>query len=489
MKRLLKLAALALLILLAVLVFRALLVRSRQVTAPPVAKMTLDETAAAARLAGALRFETISREGTGPLDPAPFLALHRYLADNFPRVQTALTREVVAGYSLLYTWKGRDPSLPPILLTSHLDVVPVESGTEGSWTVPPFDGRIAGGYVWGRGAVDDKCGVTGLLEAVETLLAEGFQPERTVLLAFGHDEEVGGLQGAQALAALLEQRGIRPSFILDEGGAIVVGMVPGIERPVAMVGTAEKGFVNVELVAESKGGHSSMPPRHTAIGEIAAAIAALEEHPLPSRIAGATRASYETLAPEMPFVPRLLLSNLWLVGPVLERGFAADPAGNARIRTSTAATMIQGGVKENVLPLRARAVVNFRILPGDTVAGVLAHVRRTVGVGVKVAQEGRHAIEPSATSDTDAAEYRLLQRTVAQVFPGTLVSPNLLSGGTDTRHYERLTANIYRFVPVHANAKDLLRIHGTDERVAVADYAGAVRFYAQLLRNAAVRFQ
>jgi carboxypeptidase PM20D1 len=484
MKKILKISALALLLLLAVLVVRAFLLPSRQMraaAAAPAVNVQVDPNAAAARLAGALRFQTISREGAGPVAPEAFLALHRYLEQSFPRVHATLTREVVASYSLLYTWPGKNPSLPPVLLLSHQDVVPVEAGTERSWTQPPFAGRIAGGFIWGRGALDDKAGVLALLESVELLAAQGFQPERTVYLAFGHDEEVGGLQGAHSLAALLEKRGVRPLFVLDEGGAIIKGMVPGIEAPIAMVGTAEKGYVNVELTARSHGGHSSMPPPHTAIGEVAAAVHALEEHPMPARLAGATRDSFETLAPEMPFVPRLILSNLWLFGPLVESRFAADPAGNARLRTTTAATIISGGVKENVLPLGARAVVNFRILPGDSVASVLEHVRQTVGPGVKVAQEGLQATEPSPTADTGAPEYRLLQSTLAEVFPGTLVSPNLLSGGTDSKHYQRLTQNVYRFLAISLERKDLDRVHGTDERVGVDAYAGAVRFFVRLL--------
>jgi carboxypeptidase PM20D1 len=482
MKTILKISALALLLLLAILIVRAFLLPSRQVRAAAASPSPqVEANAAAARLAGALRFQTISREGSGPVDPEAFLAFHRYLEQSFPRAHAALTREVVAGYSLLYTWAGKNPSLPPLLLLSHQDVVPVEAGTEGAWTQPPFAGLISDGFIWGRGALDDKSGVVGILEAVELLAAQGFRPERTVYLAFGHDEEVGGLQGAHSLAALLEQRGVRPLFVLDEGGAIIQGMVPGIEQPIAMVGTAEKGYMNVELTAESRGGHSSMPPPHTAIGEVAAAVHALEEHPMPAHISGATRDSYETLAPEMPFATRVILSNLWLFAPLIESQADADPATAARLRTTTAATMISGGVKENVLPLAARAVVNFRILPGDSVASVLAHVRQTVGPGVKVALAGRNAGEPSPTSDSGAPEFRLLQRTVAETFPGTLVAPNLLSGGTDSKHYLRLTRNVYRFLAVPMDAKDLLRLHGTDERLGIAGYAGAVRFFACLL--------
>ncbi|MFP5285125.1 MAG: M20/M25/M40 family metallo-hydrolase, partial [Thermoanaerobaculia bacterium] len=286
-------------------------------------------------------------------------------------------------------------------------------------------------------------------------------------------------------AALLEKRGVRPGFILDEGGIIAEGMIPGIAAPVAMIGTAEKGYVSVELVAQAEGGHSSMPPSTTAIGKLAEAVRRLEENPMPARIDGATKRSFEYLAPEMPFGTRMVLANLWLFGPLAARQFGADPASNARIRTTTAATVFQGGVKENVLPSRARAVVNFRILPGDTIEGVLRHVRETVGPDLKVAVTGSFPTEPSPESDVRAPEFGVLQRTIAQVFPGVLVSPNLLSGGTDTKHYRKLSRNVYRFVPARVREKDLARVHGTDERIAIENYGEAVHFYAQLLRNGA----
>jgi len=486
MKKILAFLGLALLLLIAVVLARTALVKSRQIQAAPVTDLTVDVRGAAERLAGALRFVTVSHEAGANVEAAAFQGLHQYLEQSFPKVHATLTREPVAEHSLLYTWKGRNPGLPPLLLMSHQDVVPVEPGTEKDWTHPPFSGFIDGQFVWGRGALDDKAGVLAILEAAETLLSRGFQPERTVYFAFGHDEEVGGRRGAAALAALLAQRGVRPEFILDEGGAILDGMIPGIERPVAMVGTAEKGSLSVELTAESAGGHSSMPPPHGAIGRLAAAIEALEDHPMPARIAGATQRSFEYLAPEMPFGQRLVLANLWLFGPLAERQFASDPAGNARIRTTTAATIFQGGVKENVLPHRARAVVNFRILPGDSIAGVIQHVRDTVGPDVKLAWGGsRLATEPSGESDTGAPPFALIQKTLAQVVPGIVVSPNLLSGGTDTKHYVRLSRNIYRFAPIRMKEGDLGRLHGTNERVGIESYAEAVRFFEQLLRNAA----
>jgi carboxypeptidase PM20D1 len=485
MKRILAVLGLALLALVAVLIVRTATVKSRQIQAAPVKELAVDSRAAAERLAGAIRFPTISHEGGKNVEAEAFRGLHQYLQQTFPRVHAALTRETVADYSLLYTWRGSNPSLAPILLMSHQDVVPVEPGTEKDWTHPAFSGLIDGGYIWGRGTLDDKVGVMAILEAAETLLARGFQPQRTVYFAFGHDEEVGGNKGAAAIAALLARRGVRPELILDEGGLIAEGLVSGVEQPVALISTAEKGYVSVELVAESSGGHSSMPPRHGAIGKLAEAVEKLEGHPMPARITGTTRASFDYLAPEMSFGPRLLLANLWLFGPLVERQFASNPATNARIRTTTAATVFQAGVKENVLPHRARAVVNFRILPGDTVAGVLRHVRETVGPEIRASITGVAKSEPSPESATGAPAFGLIQRTLVQTFPRIVVAPNLLSGGTDTKHYLPLSRNVYRFLPVRMKAEDLGRFHGTNERVGVANYGEMVRFFGQLLRNGA----
>ncbi len=483
MKKILAALGFVLLLLIAVLLLRMILIKSHQVQAPPVTDLAVDARAAAERLAGAIRFVTVSHENGANVEAAAFDGLHRYLEQTFPKTHAALTREVVGGYSLLYTWKGKKPEMQPILLLSHQDVVPVEPGTEKDWTHPAFSGFLDGTWIWGRGTLDDKMGMMGILEAVEMLVARGFQPDRTVYLAFGHDEEVGGRNGAAALAALLQQRGVRPAFILDEGGLIAEGSIPGVAKPAALVGTAEKGVLSVELVARSEGGHSSMPARHGAIGNLAAAIERLEDHQMPSRLDGATRRSYQYLAPEMPFGPRLMLANLWLFGPLLERQSAGDPAGNARIRTTTAPTIFQAGIKENVLPHEARAVVNFRTLTGDTIPKVLQHVREVVGPGIRVQATGNANVEASPESDVRAPEFGLIQRTLVQIFPRVIVAPNLLSGSTDSKHYRSLSPNVYRFVPMRLKLEDLKRIHGTNERLGIENYGEIVRFYAQLLRN------
>jgi len=482
MKRLVLVLFAAALVLAAVVSLRALGTRSHQVSAEPAGELPVDPAQAAERLAGALRFRTVSYQDSARFPEPEFRAFQQYLARTFPRVHAALSRETVGGYSLLYRWAGSDTTLAPVVLMAHQDVVPVEPGTESQWTYPPFEGRIAGGYVWGRGAMDDKVNVVAQLEAVELLLARGARPRRTVYLAYGHDEEVGGSRGAAAIARLLADRGVHPELVIDEGGAVATGMVPGVAAPVALVGVAEKGYLTLELRVAAPGGHSSMPPRQTAVGILAAAIDELEEHPLPGGIRGPTAAMFDFLAPELPFGPRLVLANRWLFGGLLARRLAANPAGNALLRTTTAATMFEAGVKENVLPSSARAVVNFRLLPGDSIAGVVAAVRRVIAdPRVEVAIAPGFKTEPSPISPVEGEAFRTVARALRSVVPRAIVVPWLVVGGTDARYYTALTPNVYRVSAVPIGPEDTERVHGTNERVSIEGYAQNVRFYLRLL--------
>ncbi|QSQ16934.1 M20 family peptidase [Myxococcus landrumensis] len=485
MKRLFLSLTLGVIVVAVVLVVRTLTFTSRQVAAEEGTPLVVDAEAASTRLAGALRLKTVAASEGQPADDAAFEALHAYLREHFPRVHAALKREPVGAHSVLYTWQGTDASLRPVLLMGHLDVVPVADGTESAWVHPPFSGVVVDGYVWGRGALDDKGSVLAQLEAVEALLAAGEQPRRTVLFAFGADEEVGGTQGAVAIAALLKERGVRLESVLDEGGVIMSGTVPGVSAPVALVGTSEKGFVSVELKVKGEGGHSSMPPPSTAVGVLARAVAKLEATPMPTRLAGGSRELFERVGPEMGFGMKLLFANLWLTEPLVVKQLAAKPTTNAAVRTTTAVTVFEGGVKDNVLPSGARAVVNFRILPGDSVAGVLEHVRETVDDARVELGTLAFQSEPSPVSPTDADSWRHLERSVRQVFPQAVVSPYLNVAATDSRHFVGLSDNVYRFFPVHLQREDLARIHGQDERISVSGYRDAVRFYAAYLRNTA----
>jgi carboxypeptidase PM20D1 len=467
----------------AVVVWRAASFRSKQLAVQPAPKLAFDRDAAAERLAGALRFRTVSNLDPAQVDWQAFEGLHRYLAEQFPLVHQRLKRETVSDYSLLFTWAGSDPSLRPVVLLSHQDVVPVEPGTEARWTQPPFEGRIADGYIWGRGALDDKFGVVGLLQAAEILLAAGYQPKRTILFAFGHDEEVGGDRGAVKIAERLAKRGVQAELVLDEGGSVVSGLIPGLDQRVGLVGIAEKGMLSLALQAATEGGHSSAPPNHTAVGIAAAAVVKLENDQMPMSLRGPVQQTIDYVGPELPFTYRLFLANLWLVQPLIEGAAANVPALAATLRTTTAATMFSGGVKENVLPSSARAVVNFRVLPGDTIATVTEHATRVVDdPRVKIEQHGV-AREPSPESPTGEA-FTLLSRAIREVFPDVVVAPYLVPGGTDSRYYTSITPNVYRFTPIVADQTDLKRIHGTDERMSVENYGQVVQFYARLMQNA-----
>jgi carboxypeptidase PM20D1 len=437
---------------------------------------------AAERLAGSLRIPTISIESGRTSDPKSFQALHQYLEAAFPHAHSQLERETVNTHSLLYTWRGTDPTLKPILLVGHLDVVPIEPGTESSWTEEPFGGRVSDGYIWGRGAIDNKSAVLGLLEAVEMLLRDGFRPARTVYLAYGHDEEVGGAQGGKQIAALLHDRGVELEMILDEGGVITDGVLSGVSRPVALVGIAEKGFVSVELTVRQAGGHSSMPPPQSSVGILSAAIARLEQNQMPARLEQPTRQLFERIGSQFPFAQRAVFANLWLTRPLLLGKLEGSPTTNAMVRTTTAATIFQAGEKENVMPSHARAVVNFRILPGDSVTDVVDHARRVINDSrVEVRVAAGFSAEPSAVSSAESVSFRKLERAIRSTNPDAIVAPYLVVVVTDSRHYANLTSNTFRFQPLRVSPDDLERLHGSNERVAVSEYERAIGVYRRTL--------
>lgn len=487
MRRLLRGLLLLALALAAVVVVRTARMGSRQPETRSFEPVFVEGQRVAERLAGGVRFATVASQDPAEQDAPAFRGFHRHLEASYPRVHRSLARETVDDFSLLYTWRGRDPSLPPVLLAAHIDVVPVDAGSADDWTHPPFDGVVADGYVWGRGTLDDKGSLFCILEAVEALLAERFRPERSVLLAFGHDEEVGGERGAGGIARLLGERGVRLAFALDEGGMLLEsGTISGLERPVAAIGVAEKGFVSIALDAVGEGGHSSVPPRSTAVGAVAAAVAALERSPMPARIDGTTALFFDHVGPELPFAFRAVLANRWLFGPLLEWTLATSPPTDAMIRTTTAATMLDGGVKENVLPIRARAVVNFRIHPADSVAAVVEHVESVVddpriSLQVGLRSEPR---EPSEVSPVDSEAFVEIATAARETLPDAVAVPFLVLGGTDVRHYAGLTPRLYRFLPFELGRDAQKRIHGTDERISVENLVSGVRFYRRLLERA-----
>jgi len=460
---------------------------SRQLAVAAAKPVAVDAAAASARLGAAVRFKTIASDRDVDANASEFLALHAHLQESFPKLHAALTREVIGKYGLLYTWTGSDAQAAPIALLAHQDVVPIAPGTDGDWQVPPFSGVDQDGFVWGRGAWDDKGNLMAILEAVELRVAAGFRPRQTIYLAFGQDEEQGGERGAKQIAQLLKERGVRLRWVIDEGLLITEGAVPGLDRPAALIGVAEKGFLTVRLTANATPGHSSMPPvdpGSSAIGMLGRALGRLESGQMPFVLGGVGRKSFEALAPEMNLTNRVLLSNLWLFAPLVESQLKQSPGANASFRTTTALTVVHAGQAENVLPGRATALVNYRLLPGDSSDAVVAHVVRTIAEPqIKVEREPAGS-EASRVASIDGPGYRAIARSLAELHPGVVVAPGLMIGATDSRHFDGIADDIYKFSPMRARPEDLKRFHGTNERISIANYVELIQFYHQLIGNA-----
>ncbi|MAT91343.1 MAG: hypothetical protein CME59_01950 [Halioglobus sp.] len=455
----------------AILCLGAFLVAAQVQAQPPVE-----------RLAQGVRFRTISYQEPGRVEHAEFRRFHAFLRASYPRVFDSLSVETVNDYSLLLHWPGSDSRLAPILFTAHIDVVPIEPGTEADWPHPPFAGVIADGRIHGRGTLDDKQGVLGLLEAAESLLAEGYAPRRGIVLAFGHDEEIGGDAGAAALAARMRERGWQFHWMVDEGGMIVTDnpLLPG--RPVAMINVAEKGYVTLTLVATGEGGHSSRPPRISTIGRLAAALEKIESNPFPPELPGPVAAMLTGLAPHLEQPQRFIFDNLWLTGSLVAGQMSQDRLTNSFVRTTTALTMFNAGVKENVVPQRAEAKVNFRLLPGTTPEQVVQRITRLVDdPQVQVIASEWDNIPPVA--DHEAEGFAVIAAAATAVYPDVVVVPSLLTATTDTRHYIDLAQNQYRFHGMRISASQASSVHGTGEYIDIDSYLGSIEVARHMLRE------
>lgn len=486
-RRVLLLLLLALALVVSAVVYRAAFpgTTAQRVAAAPLSALGFDGDAAVARFAAGLRIPTISWGRGGGLDAEAFGGLREHLRASFPLVYGTLEVEYVNDWTLLLTWRGSDPALDPLVLMAHQDVVPIVEESREDWVQPPFSGAVEEGTVWGRGALDDKASLFAILEATEALLREGFTPARSVILLFGHDEEIGGGQGAGAAAALLAERGIRPFMVLDEGGGVTQGILPGIDFPVALVGVAEKGFATLELVVRGAGGHSSMPPKDPAIAVLGGALRRLQDHPLPTHFDGFPTALVESISPRLPFGYRVVTENLWLFESVLEFGFAQVPSAAAMLRTTTAPTMLRGGVKENVLPSEVAATVNFRVHPADLAADVVVHAREAID-DERVEIRPSTTLDPSPVAPAHGAGWEVLYASIEANFPDASISPYLIVGGTDARYFRRQEIPSYGFLPVMLDGEATRIIHGVNERLPVRDFEIAIGFYADVLRRGSI---
>ena len=362
----------------AIVLVRTLLHTPVDVPAVEPQTISVDEAAIAEHLAEAIRFRTVSHQRADEFEADQFEGFIAWAEATYPEVHQTMDLSRHGNYTLLYRWRGRDATLAPILLTAHYDVVPVIPGSEADWRHPPFAGVIDDDIIWGRGALDDKSAVVAQFEAATHLLRAGFEPQRTIYFSSGHDEEIGGSQGAGSVTSHLAAQGVQLAWSLDEGSFLFDGLLPGVEPLLAAINVAEKGSVTLQVVALSAGGHSSMPPKQTAVGILARAIIKLEDNPVPGGLSGLGAQMFDTASRHMSFTYRMLFANQWLFGAILEERLSAVNFSNAMLRTTTAPTMLTGSVKVNVLPIEAIATANFRVHPRDTVASVVAHVRSVV---------------------------------------------------------------------------------------------------------------
>lgn len=483
-RRLIRLTLFALVIIVGIATVKTIAFSSKQIQVPEVQTIAIED-AVAQRLAQSLTFETISSEAG--FDSLPFRQLDTFLQRSFPNVDTILEKKRIGELTLLYKWAGKNPKLSPVLLMAHQDVVPISEGTLKEWTFPPFAGRVEDGFIWGRGAIDDKNSLLGILEAAELLLKEGYQPERSIYFSFGHDEEIGGNAGAEQVANYCQQQGIHFEYVLDEAQIVLEEALNGLSPPLAMIGIAEKGYTTLTLTAQlEEGGHSSMPPKETAVGILSEAITRLQDNPFPPTIDGATGAMFDFIGPEMTPLYKVIFANRWLTKNILMSQLSGSTSSNALIRTTTAPTMLRGGIKDNVLPTRASAKVNFRIIPGETVDQVAERVRKIIAddrVIVAKEPDPKDSAEPSPISDIDAFGFQVIQTTIQQLFPEVVVAPSLVIAQTDGRHMVPVSDQVYRFMPVQLAKADLSRFHGTNERISVEGYKRMIRFYRQLILN------
>lgn len=456
---------------------------------PAAAKLAparpVDVAKAAEHLAQAIRFQTISHQDRADDQPAEWDKLHAWLQTTYPQAHQAMTREVVAGHGLVYTWTGSNPALPPIVLMAHQDVVPVTPGSEGQWTHPPFAGVVADGKVWGRGAIDDKGSLVTIFEALESVAAGGFKPVRTVIIVSGHDEEVRG-EGAQAAAALLKSRNVKAQFVLDEGMAVVADH-PVTSKPAAIIGVAEKGYATLKVTAPAVGGHSSAPPKDGGgVVTLAKAVQAIHDNAFPMKFQGPGADMLKAISPHASPVVKIFAANTWLFSSLLVKVTAKSPAGAAMLHTTIAPTMLKGSPKENVLPQDATAWINYRIAPGDSSDKVMAKAKEAVGdLPVELAFQG-HRNEPSAVSSTQSDAWKTLAGLAADESKAPVV-PGLVTAGTDSRYMGGVSADVYRFQPLVLTVDGTKVIHGTDEHISLDNVERMVRFYQRLVETAGSR--
>ena len=450
----------------------------------PFSKSSPKDLKTAERLGTFLRIKTIQVKNSTQND-SEFKKYQDLLKNTFPFVFKTLKVELVNGKSLLMHWKGSQANLKPVGFIMHQDVVPANPPhSVGKWKYPPFSGLFKEGFIWGRGAVDMKSFMVALLTSTEKLIRQGWSPKRSIYFIFGHDEEIGGAEGAGKIAELFRKRKIHFEWILDEGLMILHGMLPGISKPTALIGIGQKGYTTVEVSIEQEPGHSSTPPKHTSIGILAGGLKKLEDNPLPLRLTPPIKMMFKGLAPHISFPKSLIFAYPEIFGFILKRALARKVKSRSFVQTTQAITLIRGGIQENVLPSKASAKINYRILSGDSVKKVKQHIIKTLDdKRFKVEVDQKFKREASPISCVYCDPYNAIREGVSKVYPKSIVTPSLFIAGSDGFHFRDISKNIYYFTPQRFNSSTTMRIHGYNERISIDVYKEAIQFYEVLLRK------
>lgn len=465
----------------AYLIFKTLTFSSKQINYKAVKKIEISDSAIY-HLSKAMKIKTISPETPVDFDSSQFVQFSYFLSTTYPFIEKNLIKKTINQFSYIYKWQGADNHLKPVILVAHSDVAPVAEEDRSEWTHPPFSGEIKDGTLWGRGAMDDKVSVIGILEAVEYLLSKEFKPKRTIYIALGHDEEIAGLYGAKSIVNFLKQEGIQAEFVLDEGLSITRGLVPGVLMDVALIGIAEKGFASLTLSVKSDG-NSSMPNSETAIKVITNAITKVENKPFPAEITEPVQQFLEHAGPEMRFQDELVFANSKLFRSLILSDYKKTNTGRAVVQTTMEPTVFRGGINDSGIPSTASATINFRILPGLSIDQLIEHVTSAIDNDrIKISLKDFYS-EASKISSTTSVSYSLLCKSIKEIFPTVITVPNLVISTTDGRHYEEISENVYRFLPIRLNPDNIMAMHGIDEKIAVDEFEDAIRFYIQLIKN------
>ena len=441
-------------------------------------KITFDEDAAISSLAQLIRCKTVSRDDHALEEEGEFQKLIDLLPELYPHVFEACSFQRLPDRALLFHWAGRTQGDPAVLM-AHYDVVPVE---EDQWEKPPFEGIIEDGVLWGRGALDTKVTFNGVLFSANHLIAQGFRPEHDVYFAFSGGEEVNG-RGAVNIVNYFTEHQIHPAMVVDEGGAVVENVFPGVTVPCGLIGIAEKGMMNVRYSTKSAGGHASAPKPHTPVGVLSAACKRVEDHPFRAHIDGPAAAMFDTLGRHSSFLFRMIFANLWCFGWVLDT-MAKKSGGemNALLRTTVAFTQMEGSAARNVIPPQASMVSNVRLNPSDSVDSARAYLQRTVA-DPNVHVEVLESFEPSPVSEIDCPAWDKVASAVAETWRGCVVAPYLMVQCSDSRHYRDLSRNVYRFSAMDLTAEERSTIHGNNERIRLDTLKRSVEFYIRLMKK------